>query len=84
MRVHSSVEVTSGFAPAQASEEADRCLCCGTCVGCDRCMTFCPEGVVIPPDQAGNDYTVRDEYCKGCSICASVCVRGVMEPGGEP
>lgn len=84
VRVQSSVEVAKGLDPSQASAEADRCLCCGTCVGCDRCLTFCPEGVVCPPDQAGGDYTVRDEYCKGCSICASVCVRGVMEPGGEP
>lgn len=57
VRVHSSVEVTKGLAPSQASEKADRCLCCGTCVGCDRCMTFCPEGVVIPPDQAGDGGT---------------------------
>jgi heterodisulfide reductase subunit A len=82
-RVRSGVEVTQGLSTSQASEEAERCLQCGTCVGCDRCLTFCPEGAVIPPDRKGEAYTVRDEYCKGCSICASVCVRGVMEPGGD-
>jgi len=81
-RVKSDLEVARGLSPTEASVEADRCLCCGTCVGCDRCLTFCPEGAVIAPDRAGDDYTVRDEYCKGCSICASVCLRGVMEPGG--
>ena len=83
-RVSSDVEVVKGLSASEASAEADRCLCCGTCVGCDRCLTFCPEGAVIPPDRIGDDYTVRDEYCKGCSICASVCLRGVMEPGGKP
>jgi len=82
-RVHSGVEVAKGLSASEAAAEADRCLCCGTCVGCDRCLTFCPEGAVVPPDRIGDDYTVRDEYCKGCSICASVCLRGVMEPGGE-
>ena len=83
-RVRSGVEVAMGFSPSQAASEADRCLCCGTCVGCDRCLTYCPEGAVIAPARTGEKYTVRHEYCKGCSICASVCTRGVMEPGGDP
>jgi NADPH-dependent glutamate synthase beta subunit-like oxidoreductase len=82
-RVRTDCEVVHGLSPSQASEEAERCLHCGTCVGCDRCLTFCPEGAVIPPARKGQEYNVRDEYCKGCSICASVCVRGVMEPGGD-
>jgi NADPH-dependent glutamate synthase beta subunit-like oxidoreductase len=82
-RVSSGEEVARGLSPSQASREADRCLSCGTCVGCDRCLTFCPEGAVVPPDREGGEYTVRDEYCKGCRICASVCIRGVMEPGGD-
>jgi len=82
-RVHSGGEVAPGFAPSQAAAEAERCLCCGTCVGCDRCLTFCPEGAVVAPARVGAEYAIRDEYCKGCSICASVCVRGVMEPGGD-
>jgi NADPH-dependent glutamate synthase beta subunit-like oxidoreductase len=82
-RVRSGEEVAKGFSPSQAASEADRCLCCGTCVGCDRCLTYCPEAAVIPPDRTGDKYAVRHEYCKGCGICASVCTRGVMEPGGD-
>jgi ferredoxin len=82
-RVRLGEEVAKGFSPSQAASEADRCLCCGTCVGCDRCLTYCPEAAVIPPDRTGDKYAVRHEYCKGCGICASVCTRGVMEPGGD-
>ena len=82
-RVRTGEEVSQGLPAGQAAVEADRCLSCGTCVGCDRCLTFCPEGAVIPPQSEGSAYGVRDEYCKGCGICASVCVRGVMEPGDQ-
>jgi len=82
-RVRTGCEAALGLSGSQAVEEADRCLCCGTCVGCDRCYTFCPDGAVIPPHRPGEAYTPQDDYCKGCSICASVCVRGVMEPGEE-
>ena len=27
-------------------EEAKRCLSCGVCNACDRCVTFCPDGVL--------------------------------------
>ncbi|MCJ7830762.1 MAG: FAD-dependent oxidoreductase, partial [Desulfobacterales bacterium] len=81
-RVRSGNEVSLGLTESQAIEEAGRCLCCGTCTGCDRCLTFCPEGVIVPPDKTGEAYRVNNDYCKGCSICASVCVRGVMEEGG--
>jgi NADPH-dependent glutamate synthase beta subunit-like oxidoreductase len=81
-RIRSNVEVAKGLSIESATKEAKRCLVCGTCVGCDRCMVFCPEGSVIPPEEAGGEYRYRDEFCKGCGVCASVCLRGVMETGG--
>jgi NADPH-dependent glutamate synthase beta subunit-like oxidoreductase len=80
--VQTGEEVARGYSTEDAIQEAQRCLVCGTCVGCNRCLVFCPEGAVIPPDDAGGVYLYRDEYCKGCGLCASVCLRGVMEPGG--
>ncbi len=80
--VQTGEEVARGYSTEAAIQEAQRCLVCGTCVGCNRCLVFCPEGAVIPPDDAGGLYLYRDEYCKGCGLCASVCLRGVMEPGG--
>jgi NADPH-dependent glutamate synthase beta subunit-like oxidoreductase len=62
----------------QATQEANRCFFCGSCVGCDRCYIFCPEGAVIPPEETGGAYTAHDDYCKGCGTCASVCIRGIL------
>lgn len=81
-RVRSNEEVAKGLSVESATREAKRCLVCGTCIGCDRCLVFCPEGSVIPPAEPGGEYLYRDEFCKGCGVCASVCLRGVMETGG--
>jgi heterodisulfide reductase subunit A len=80
--VQTGEEVVRGYPIESATQEAKRCLVCGTCVGCNRCLVFCPEGAVIPPINTGDAYLYQDEYCKGCGVCASVCLRGVMEPGG--
>lgn len=80
-RINSLEEAALGFTIEAARKEAERCLVCGTCVGCNRCMVFCPEGAVIPPEEPGGEYLYRNEYCKGCNTCASVCLRGVMEAG---
>jgi Pyruvate/2-oxoacid:ferredoxin oxidoreductase delta subunit len=82
-RVRSGGEVSQGLDPETAAKEAARCLVCGTCIGCNRCLVFCPEGAVIPPEKSGDEYLYRNEFCKGCGVCASVCLRGVMEPGED-
>ncbi len=56
--------------------EAERCLSCGVCNECDRCLTFCPEGVMQHSGDA--EYTFNYDYCKGCGVCASQCPRGVV------
>jgi ferredoxin len=56
-------------------EEAKRCLSCGVCNGCDRCVTYCPDGVL----RREGDRVVFDyDYCKGCGICVSECSRAVI------
>ncbi len=69
-------EVHAGLAdPA----EAQRCMSCGVCNQCDRCITFCPEGVV---KRDGKTFTFDYEYCKGCGICATECPRHVIQMVG--
>lgn len=61
---------------AAAALEAGRCLSCGVCNECDRCLTYCPEGIMI--HRGASEYEFNYDYCKGCGICASQCPRGVV------
>ncbi|MFH1242006.1 MAG: FAD-dependent oxidoreductase [Pseudomonadota bacterium] len=63
----------------KAVEEAERCLFCGTCTGCDRCLLFCPETCIQPTQELF--YTTDSGYCKGCSVCEAVCLGGVVTMG---
>lgn len=56
-------------------EEAKRCLSCGVCNACDRCVTYCPDGVLR---RVGKDIVFDYDYCKGCGVCASECSRAVI------
>lgn len=58
------------------SAEAERCLSCGACNGCDTCTLSCPEGVVSRAN--GGEPEFDYEYCKGCGLCAVACPRGVV------
>ncbi|MFG0251543.1 MAG: FAD-dependent oxidoreductase, partial [Phycisphaerales bacterium JB038] len=42
-RIHSFEEIHAGLVDPG---EAERCLSCGVCNECDRCVTYCPEGVL--------------------------------------
>jgi 2-oxoacid:acceptor oxidoreductase gamma subunit (pyruvate/2-ketoisovalerate family) len=58
-----------------SADEARRCLSCGVCNACDRCVTWCPDGVLRREgDQIIFDY----DYCKGCGICVAECSRAVI------
>jgi 2-oxoacid:acceptor oxidoreductase gamma subunit (pyruvate/2-ketoisovalerate family) len=60
-----------------AVSEAQRCLSCGVCNLCDRCVEYCPEGVLKRSDE--DDRIVFDlEYCKGCGVCMTACPRGAI------
>ncbi len=41
------------------------------CTGCDVCVAFCPEGIVIK--LGPKEYGFDPRYCKGCGICAQEC-----------
>ena len=56
-------------------EEAKRCLSCGVCNSCDRCVTYCPDGVL---KRVGKEIVFDYDYCKGCGVCVSECSRAVI------
>ncbi len=78
-RRRSFTEVRVGYRdnPAlhPAAEEAQRCFNCGVCNTCDRCLEYCPEGILL---REGNGYRFDYDYCKGCGVCATACPRGVI------
>ncbi len=55
--------------------EAKRCLSCGGCNECDRCVTYCPEGVL---KRVGHEWKFDYSFCKGCAVCAAECPRNVI------
>ena len=65
-------EVHSGL---DDPSEARRCLSCGVCNECDRCVTFCPEGVL---KRVGEEFIFDYSFCKGCAVCATECPRNVI------
>jgi 2-oxoacid:acceptor oxidoreductase gamma subunit (pyruvate/2-ketoisovalerate family) len=71
-RKSSFSEVRQGL---DSSEEAQRCLSCGVCNACDRCVTYCPDGVL---QREGDELVFNYEYCKGCGVCVSECSRAVI------
>ncbi len=72
-------EVRQGYqdGPAHrpAPAEARRCFSCGVCNSCDRCIEYCPEGIVL---RDGDGYRFDYGYCKGCGICSTQCPRGII------
>jgi 2-oxoacid:acceptor oxidoreductase delta subunit (pyruvate/2-ketoisovalerate family) len=69
-------EVNTGLTPAQAIDEAHRCLNCGVCTQCDVCLIFCPDAAIS--HGADGAYEIALDYCKGCGICVAECPRGAI------
>jgi NADPH-dependent glutamate synthase beta subunit-like oxidoreductase len=74
-------EINQGLNADMALAESRRCFFCGTCVGCERCLLFCPDLSIHPIEGKMIAYQPHDQYCKGCGTCAAVCNRGVMKFG---
>ncbi|MCC7554374.1 MAG: 4Fe-4S binding protein [Methanobacteriaceae archaeon] len=37
------------------------------CIGCDKCVMFCPDAAI------NKDHDINYDYCKGCGICSAEC-----------
>jgi NADPH-dependent glutamate synthase beta subunit-like oxidoreductase/Pyruvate/2-oxoacid:ferredoxin oxidoreductase delta subunit len=75
------VETTVTISEDMASSEAKGCINCGTCIGCDRCLNFCPDFSIVKTTERG--YEIDKEFCKGCGLCSEVCERGVIDTKKE-
>ena len=58
----------------QVLAEAKRCLSCGHCNLCGRCLVFCPD-VSLSVNEQSTKPEVDEMHCKGCGICAYECPR---------
>ena len=73
------VEVTLAYSQEQAVAEADRCMSCGVCNGCDNCYLVCPDVSVLRDARENGHYSIRTTYCKGCLVCVQECPTGCLE-----
>jgi len=60
------------------TREVDRCISCGTCIFCDKCVEACPQGAIT---RNGEIFTIDSELCTACYTCVNVCPRGALQPG---
>lgn len=76
---HQKIEVTLAYDQGQAVSEADRCMSCGVCNGCDNCYIVCPDVSVMRDARENGHYSIRTKYCKGCLVCVQECPTGCLE-----
>jgi formate dehydrogenase beta subunit len=72
-------EVTLAYSTEEAMAEADRCMSCGVCNGCDNCYIVCPDVSVMRDARENGHYSIRTKYCKGCLVCVQECPTGCLE-----
>ena len=78
-RTSQVTEVTLAYSREQALAEADRCMSCGVCNGCDNCYLVCPDVSVLRDARQNGHYSIRTHYCKGCLVCVQECPTGCLE-----
>ena len=78
-RTNQVTEVTLAYSREQALAEADRCMSCGVCNGCDNCYIVCPDVSVMRDARENGRYSIRTHYCKGCLVCVQECPTGCLE-----
>jgi NADPH-dependent glutamate synthase beta subunit-like oxidoreductase len=78
-RMSQVTEVTLAYSREQALAEADRCMSCGVCNGCDNCYIVCPDVSVMRDTRQNGHYSIRTHYCKGCLVCVQECPTGCLE-----
>jgi Pyruvate/2-oxoacid:ferredoxin oxidoreductase delta subunit len=78
-RTSQVTEVTLSYSREQALAEADRCMSCGVCNGCDNCYIVCPDVSVLRDARQNGHYSIRTHYCKGCLVCVQECPTGCLE-----
>ncbi len=57
-------------------DEIDRCMSCGTCIFCDKCIENCPQEAI---SRNGEIFTIDSQKCVLCYTCVNVCPRGAIQ-----
>lgn len=60
------------------TDEIDRCMSCGTCIFCDKCIENCPQKAL---SRNGEIFTIDSTRCTLCYTCVNICPRGAIQPG---
>ncbi len=74
-----TAEIAQSLTREETIEDALRCMSCGMCFDCGTCWSFCQDGAIIKPLEAGGEYKFKMEFCKGCDKCAENCPCGYIE-----
>jgi NADPH-dependent glutamate synthase beta subunit-like oxidoreductase len=74
-------EIDRGISKEQALTEAERCLSCGLCYGCEKCWMYCQTSgfVKVEDPHPGHYYKIKLELCEGCKKCVEECPCGFLE-----
>jgi len=75
------LEIDHTLSSEQACQEAERCLSCGLCFGCQQCFMYCNAAGFTRIEQAapGRYYAMALEACEGCGKCIELCPCGYLE-----
>ena len=79
---HPKMEVAETITEQEFLAEAERCLSCGSCIGCYQCWMYCNAGSFSPVDQPtpGNYFKFDSDLCEGCGKCIELCPCGFLSP----
>lgn len=75
------MEIELGHDQAAILAEANRCLSCGSCFGCENCWMYCTPGCMkrVPDVSPGHYFTIKLQSCDGCNKCVEECPCGVLD-----
>ena len=79
--VRADAEVTGRLTRDELVREADRCLSCGSCFGCEQCSMFCNAQCFSPVDAVGPGayFALSLDACEECGKCVEVCPCGFLQ-----
>ncbi|MDH3392853.1 MAG: FAD-dependent oxidoreductase, partial [Desulfobulbaceae bacterium] len=76
----------AGQTPDSLTDEAQRCVSCGSCRDCHLCESACYHKAITRQETENGEfeYLVDEQKCIGCGFCAGICPCGVwvMEDNG--